>query len=242
MTKSKKAAKAEVVPSVSQLKATVLKEHKAAQVAARTTIAHAIRAGEALLQIRDALLLKNEWTDWIENEFPLNRSQGYLYMRLAQNKHLIPPHVKSLKAADKLMVGLPTIDGGPPRKRANDLAKQEAFRWREENVPYKQIAKRLGMSVGSVYRWFNPNYDKIRQRENRNASADRQARLEGRRLAVKNDTALSVAYALAERMRDVLGQARREAQTREAKASLERAEEYHHVTRDSVFEALKEEA
>jgi hypothetical protein len=240
---TKAAAKAEVVPSLDDLKAQVSKEHNAALVAARTTIAHAIRAGEALLQIRAILMPKGEWTQFIDHESPIDRTQGYRYMRLAQLRELIPPTVKSITEADELLKGLPSADGTGPRTRVEDLRKEEAQEWRAEEppVPYKEIARRLGLPVSTVHNWFKPRKAK-RDRASQKAEREREEQRAIRRLAAKNDTALSEAYATAERMRDILGQARREATTPEAKAALKRAEEYHHVTRDSVVEALKEEA
>jgi transposase len=240
--------KAEVLPSVKELKAVVVREHKAALVAARTTLAHAVRAGEALLQIRDILMLTDEWTSWIENDFPLNRSQGYLYMRLAHHKDLIPPKVESLSQAERLIAGLPSYDGSGSRARVDSVKRGEAERWRAEDppVPWKQIAKRLDVSVSTVYNWFygakGQRRYRQRQKKAQQLLKESEELKEAQRLASKNETALSEAYTLTERLRDVLGQARLEADTTEGIKAIKRAEEYNHVAHDSVVEALGEEA
>lgn len=233
----------EVVVSLDELKARVMREHNATLVAARTTIAHAIRAGEALIEIRAILLPKEEWTDWVEKEFPLTNSQGYLYMRLAKYKEMIPPKIESLTQADKLLVGLPSIDGGPARPRVDDLRKEEARRWREEDtpVPWKQIAKRLDLSVSTVYRWFKDTGDAARRKAASEALREKSEAETAARLARANKTALSEAYSLTERLRDVLGQARREAKTNVGRLSIRRAEEYNHGVHDFVVQALGEE-
>lgn len=237
-TKALQKPKAEVTASLAELEAIVTEQHELTLHAARTTVEHAVKCGEALLAIRLLLMPEGTWTQWLEEKFPTQRTTTYGYMRLARYKHLIPPGA-TLRDSERFVRSLPSIDGGPGRSRIDDLRKDEAKRWRAEEPPvgYKEIARRLGTSPSTVYNWFNgqSNNEKRARQLLREEKRTKQAK----RLAARNVTALSEAYQLAERMRDVLGQARREARTQDARRALKRAEEYHHIARDSVVEALR---
>src|ERR1041384_2005408 len=122
------------------LAATVRREHEACLAAVRTTFDHAVRAGEALLKVRDLLLPTGQWTKWLEDRFPMHKSQAYAYMRVATYQQLIPEGT-SIEVADKLVQGLSAIDGGPGRSRVADVTKKEAQRLRGAGASYKQIAR-----------------------------------------------------------------------------------------------------
>lgn len=227
--------------SLVELTEIVKKENDLALRAARTTLEHAVGAGEALLRIRLILLPEGKWTAWLAETFPDQSSTAYTYMRLARYKDLIPPGATQ-KEAHVLLGGLPSIDGGPGRGRIEDVRKEEARRWREEDPPvgFKVIAKRLDCSVSTVWNWFNGQNE--REREARAALKAAEIAKTTRKLAARNETALAEAYALSEKLRDVLGQARKEAKSQEGRLAIKRAEEYNHVVRDSTVEALGAEA
>jgi predicted transcriptional regulator len=232
----------EVVPAdrtatLDELAATVRREHEACLAAVQTTFDHAVRAGEALLQAREFLLPTGKWISWLEEHFPMHKSQAYAYMRVATYQHLIPEGT-GIVAADRLVQGLSAIDGGPGRARVTDITKEEAHRLRESGASYKQIAKQLGASVSTVHYWFNDGTRSQRDRRARRALKKQEQERAVRRAINKTGGALAEAYSLAERMDDVLGQAHREATEAEARRELARAHEFHRAMRDSIVRGL----
>jgi len=223
--------------TLDELAATVQREHEACHAAAQTTLAHAVRAGEALLQARELLLPTGMWVLWLERHFPKVKSQAYAYMRIATYKHRIPDGC-GIAAADKLVQGLSAIDGGPGRARVADVTKEEAHRLREQGASYKQIAKQLGASVSTVHYWFNDGTRLQKDKRARRALKKQEQERALKRAVNKTGGALSEAYSLAERMDDVLGQAHREAAESEARRELARAHEFHRAMRDSIVRAL----
>ncbi len=219
------------------LEETVQREHEACLIAAKTTFDHAVRAGEALLQIRDLLLPTGQWTKWVEERFPMHKSQAYTYMRVATYRHLIPEGT-GIGAANKLVEGLSAIDGGPGRARVADITKEEAQRLRVAGASYKQIAKQLGASVSTVHYWFNDGTRSQKDKRARQALKKQEQARALKRVVNKTGGALAEAYSLAERMDDVLGQAHREATEPEARRDLARAHEFQRAMRDSIVRSL----
>lgn len=223
--------------SLADLTTIVKREHEACQAAVETTLDHAIRAGEVLSRIRDILKPRGEWQRWIEEEFPRDRSTAYTYLRIYQHQGKLPPRVGRVTEADMLLRGLPDIDGGPPRKRITDDRKDEARELRDQGRSYKEIAKALGVSVSTVYNWFNDHQGK-HQREARAALKQSRQQKKINKAVRKHGGAIAEAYAMAERMQDVIAQAHTEAKEPQARRSLQRATEYHHAMRDFIVKAL----
>jgi transposase len=224
-------------PTLDELTATVLREHEACRVAARTTIDHALRAGEALLQIRDRLLESEGWIPWLKETSAIHRTTAYQYMRLASYSHLIPDG-SSIIAADRLIKSLPALDGGPGRPRVDDARKAEAERMRSRGLGYKEIAKEIGASVSTVYGWFNNGTKRDREKRARAALRKQEQDAEIRRVVKKKGGAIAEAYAMAERLNDVLGQAHAEAEDAEARRDLSAAHELQRGMRDRIVRAL----
>lgn len=224
-------------PSLDELAETIRREHDACRAAAKTTIEHAISAGEALLQVRERLTPTRQWMAWLEANFPKHRSSAYQYMRVATYRHLIPADY-GIAAADKLTKGLPTIDGLPGRPRIDDARKADAQRLRSEGKGYKEIARALDASVSTVYSWFNDGTKSQRDKRAREALRKEEKQRAVKRAVAKEGGALAEAYSLAERLDDVLGQAHREAKEPAARKELARAHEFHRAMRDSIVRGL----
>jgi transposase len=224
-------------PTLDELTATVLREHGACKAAAQTTIEHAVRAGEALLQIREQLVGTEGWMRWLADNPAMHRTTAYQYMRLASYQRLIPEGT-SLYRADKLIKSLPAIDGGPGRPHVEDGRKADARRMRDEGSSYKEIAKAIGASVSTVHAWFNDGTKDVRAKRARAALREQERAAKIRRAVKKTGGALAEAYAMAERLDDVLGQAHREATEPAAKWELAAAHELQRGMRDRIVRAL----
>lgn len=203
-----------------------------------TTIQYAIRAGEALLAARELTKPEGIWESWLAEHFPKNRSTAYTYMRVAAYQHRLPPSTTEITQADRLLKGLPDINGGPPRLRIPDERKKEAKQMRKGGRSYKEIAKHLEVSVSTVYAWFNGGARKSRERARRSAEAQQEKERVIRKAVRQKGGAIAEAYSMVERLDDVLAQAHREAEEPEARRSLSHAHEHHHAMRDFVVKAL----
>lgn len=211
-------------------------EHEQCMSVLKTTLEHAVRAGEALLKVRERTTPSGEWTRWLVENFPKHRTTAYSYMRLATYQDVLPPDT-SVSAADQLVRGLPAIGGGPPRARVSDLRKADAERMREEGFGYKQIAKQLGTSPSTVHAWFKGT-TKTRERAARH-TLQRQEEEQTIEQGVANaGEELAEAYSMAERMGEVLGAAHNEATDPSVRKELSRAQSFYQAMRDSIVGAL----
>jgi predicted transcriptional regulator len=224
-------------PTLDELAETIRAEHAVCMDAVESALGHAVKAGEALLSARELLLPDGTWVPWLEANFPRAKSTAYSYMRLATYQHLIPDGV-GITAGDRLVQGLSALDGGPGRARVSLVTKEEAERLRSDGASYKQIAKTLGASPATVHYWFNGS-KRSRQNKNAREALRQQERDKALKKAVcKTGGALAEAYAMAERLDDVLGQAHREATEKEARRDLARAHEFQRAMRDMIVRSL----
>lgn len=223
-------------PTLDELAATIRLEHEACMGVAQRTLEHATRAGEALLAVRERTMRTGTWTTWVRESAPLSRAQCYTYMRIAAFREFLPDGV-GIKEGEMLLAGLPALGTGRGRPRLPDSMKQDAERMRGEGVPYKQIAKRLGISPSTVHNWFNGTHRK-HQREAAKALREKRQQRAIKQAVTKTGGALAEAYSMAERMDDVLGQAHREATEPEARRELAKAHEFQRAMRDAIVRGL----
>jgi hypothetical protein len=230
-------AEAVTEPTLEELTATVLREHGACAAAARKTVDHAIRAGDALLQVRALLIQSEGWTLWLRENFPANRSTAYLYMRLSTYQHLVC-NADGVIGADRLLKALPSIDGGSGRPRIDDARKADAERLRASGKGYKAVAAEIGASPSTVYGWFNGGTKTARERAAREALRQKERDAKVRSVVKKKGGAIAEAYAMAERLNDVIGQAHRDAENPETRRELTAAHELQRGMRDRIVRAL----
>lgn len=74
------------------------REHEAVAAHVHAALAHAIAAGEFLLQARE-LVPRGQWEAWVYKNFRAPR-MSRPYMRLAKYKHLLPPDVEFTLASE----------------------------------------------------------------------------------------------------------------------------------------------
>lgn len=152
---------------LSDLSATIHREHDLARGANGDMLRHAIAAGEALIEAK-RLVPSGEWIAWIVENAPAGK--GYWccqsYMRLATLKDQVDPGL-SIGANLRLLTG---VDGASPgRPKVEEDVKAEALRlYGEGNLSHYEIARRVGVSRSTVRCWINPDWAREKeQRRNR---------------------------------------------------------------------------
>lgn len=231
-------------PTLRDLATTANEEHQLVLEAGSRMLEHAVRAGDALLAAH-AQVDRGKWLTWVEQNID---DYGYgavnVYMRLARHKaYLAERRPTTISAARSLLVGLPLFDDETSHLR------EEAQRLRDQGKTYAEIADLLGLSQGShVWQWLNPDgYKKSlertklynRRRRAERKALERQERNSAIKVAVKKaGGAQAEAYAMAERMQDVLGKAHREATDPEARREYALAGEHYRKMRDHIVSAL----
>lgn len=222
--------------SLARLASEVNREHAAALDAATTALEHAIRCGELLLEIRGQT--QSGWTRWLEDNFDGSVTTAQAYVRLAREKdQLLQAGITTLDAARELLAG-------PPRPNGNwysDDLRDEARRLSAQGLRNTRIAAELGVAHKTVRRWLDPKVVAADRERSRQAWAAlrRQSRdQEIKRVVRKLGGAPAEAYAMAERMQDVLAQAHRETEDPDQRRHLALAGEYYRKARDEIVRAL----
>lgn len=225
--------------SVSELASIANREHALAVAAAESIVLHAIAAGEALTEVHRRLGAR-KWSEWLKDSFTGSRALACVYMRIARHRDQISRDATSLSQAYNAVKGLPDI--APRALLANDdVIVNEAKALRSQGHSWAHIGRALGIHSSTARRYADPV---ARRRDNERARetvAARKAleRDQAIKQAVRKAGAgLAEAYAMAERMQDVLAQAHREATDPEARAALSAAGEHHRRMRDRIVAAL----
>jgi hypothetical protein len=243
------AATAEPVEAVgtklARLAATANREHHLVIQSGQAMVAHAVAAGEALLEAK-RIIDRGEWTRWLKESFEQSPTTANNYMRIARYKDFVLElGPESVAAALRLVqeAGLPR-----PRDVYNEEVRELALEMRVKGTPQKDIAALLGTSEEQVTYLLNPgSYERhlVRNREaRRRLAAEREARRREiharavKRAARKAGAAMAELYATSERMQDLLAAAHAETEDREARAALSRAGHHYRLMRDEVVRAL----
>jgi hypothetical protein len=85
--------------SLADLAARINAEHKAVATTLRDSVAHAITAGELLIEAKDRLA-HGEWLPWLREHCNISERTAQLYMRTAKNRAAIEARAKSATVAD----------------------------------------------------------------------------------------------------------------------------------------------
>jgi hypothetical protein len=128
--------------SLTDLAVRIRAEHEAARLAARTTIEHAIRAGELLIEAKQ-LVQHGYWGDWLHAHCDLSERSAQAYMRIARYqsnpqltadltiddalKVLAKPKPGVIDAADELIRADWLPDNGQVRIGILDLPDRNIF-------------------------------------------------------------------------------------------------------------------
>ena len=171
-----------------------------------SSIHHAIRTGELLLEARSRVPF-GEWEDWFAHNTPdVTIEHARTYMRVARHRDLIlreaPP---SLKAATKLLRRTTVSD-----VRFDKALRVECRRLKNTGLLNREIALEMGVSKATISRWLDPVAEQRYRAARRGSSrAGRLALKAEQRKAAAKAIGGNVAegYALIRRALDVLERA-----------------------------------
>jgi transposase len=217
------------------------KEHFLATQAGVEMVEHAIRAGSALL-CAQAQIEPGNWCRWLEqSEWPASRSLATSYMQIAHEQEAVRASgAQSIVAAKQHLIAMGT-PGRPSRLKYPDWVKDEAVRLVMDGKSVASVSRELGVSRPIISDWINPGAAKARQAK-RLAAIRRRKELERERAIKKAvrkaGAAVQEAWAMAERMQDVLAQAQRETEDRDARRALSEAGIHYRKMRDEIVRAL----
>jgi transposase len=222
-------------------------EHELVIEAGASMVEHAIRAGEALIRARQQCGY-GEWRPWIDENLKIRYAQVSTYMRLARYQEAVRASgMETIRAARDYLMG---FDGDSRCGLTNMPAwlRDEAQKLHSDGASRDDIAAQLGISRTTAYRWTDPTFlarhrEKIRQAAARRREVERLASEQEREREIKRavrraGAATREAYAMAERMQDVLAQAQRETEDREARRALSEAGVHYRKMRDEIVRAL----
>lgn len=234
---------ADVSPPLDELVATANREHELFERALEPALTHGLAAGEALLMARRQAL-SGDWDRWLSNNFVASAASANRYMRLAAYKDELGGHF-SMKTALEALRGLPDATRRGPSGRYSEEDRQSALRALDNGGKLVAVAASLGVSTTTVWRWRNPEKGleqrrrcAARRRQEAKEQATELREQEIRRAVRKAGAALAEAYSMSARMAAVLAQAEREAETPEARESLDSAIGHYHRMRDDIVRAL----
>jgi hypothetical protein len=214
---------------------TANREHELVLEAGTAMVAHAIKAGEALLKAKE-LVGHGGWEHWlVENIADKSLTTPRLYMRLARHRdQVLAAGPASLNVAQKLLIG-------GADSRVDQDRKDDARRLRKQGRTYQQIADELGCTRDSAYRWCNPKAEeRARRRHQMQSMAGRRAlnRQKRERAVRKAGGALAEAYSLIRKTLEALEQAETETQKREQRAHISSAMHRLYNAEDEIVKAV----
>jgi hypothetical protein len=236
--------------TLAELAATINHEHHAGSQRLAQTLEHWVRAGEALLTARDRCSL-GDWKAWLATNVDVSYTHACAYMRVARYadtlRELDEP-VTSVQGAVALIRQLPRATS--PLEGSRTLTKdqvEEAKELRAAGLAWGAIAELLGFRYAdhkTVQYALDPN---ARQRarasskrlRDAHAALQQQRREQEFKRAVRRaGAATAEAWSMAERMQDVLAQAQRETNDRDARRALSEASVHYRKMRDEIVRAL----
>lgn len=240
--------------SLDELAAEANREHSYALEAASAAVNHAIKAGEALTQIRDALASRPDgqsFMTWLGSEFGASDATAFTYMRLYAYRDRIRNSgidSQGIYQAKQFLRGLPMViaDESNRGKRYDEEVKEMARElWADgKGISLSEIARITGASRGVVTLWVDPaerQRKKERRRRYREKLIAQRQTAQRKRVetAIQNraDT-VSRAYSMIRKLTQVVDQGKVEVQDREGKEALRRAEDFLHQADAAIVKAL----
>lgn len=232
--------------------AALLQAHEQVLRAGADLIAAAARAGRILREIEAQHRREGGWRAWIEDNLPFTYATAHLYMRCAKHEDIIREQgwtrIREVKEGLGALVEPNHTGKGRTGKGKPEWMKDLAREMFKDGTCVARIAVELGVSPSSVKCWVDPAHEKVTRAKvaainKRRVRAERALREQERAAAIKlavrkAGAATQEAWAMAERMQDVLAQAQRETQTRQASEALSNAGVHHRRMRDDIVRAL----
>ncbi len=234
-------------PTLADLARVANSEHELACAAAESAIEHAIRAGEALIAIRERIQ-PGKWSEWLEKQWSSSQTVAYIYIRVATYREHIPNSARSLSDARRAIRGesLPYLFAGPGRTSRGypPERKIEAARMIQDGLSLAEAAEAMGVHRETVHSWINPN----RAGQHREQEKRRRARLKADRASAsrsERDRAVKRAgggvselYSLIRKAAQVADSLGRDGATAEIRAGANRAISKIHAAEDDIVRAI----
>lgn len=223
------------------------REHKLSLIGAEAMVEHAIQSGLALLNAKQQCE-EGQWGRWLDENWQSASITARLYMRLARYQNEIRASGSTSMLAARRHLVMIEAPLAPKREGKPTWVKQQAIDLYAEGLSQSEVARRVGLSLGTVHEWLRPDLAGPRRQRKREADKERRAQrhaeqerayaLKVRRVARKAGGAIAEAYAMAERMQDTIAQAHREATDPEAREALSLSGEHYRKMRDQIVRAL----
>jgi transposase len=225
--------------------------HQAVLRAGVDLITAAAQAGEALLELKQRTAA-GTWRQWIEDNLPFSYATAHLYMRCYKHQSVIRSQgwtrMTEIKDGLGALVAPEHENKGRNGRARPEWMKDLARDMYGEGATYTAIARELNVHMQTVKCWVDPAFQaesrrKVAAINKRRIRAERLLREQERDRAIrqavkKAGAAVQEAWAMAERMQDVLAQAQRETTDREAREALSKAGVHYRKMRDEIVKAL----
>lgn len=221
----------EATPTLHELAAVVNREYELAFQAARTSLEHAIRCGEALSEAR-IQVPEGQWSAWLTENFNGASSTANKMMRLALYQHQLPEGV-GVDGAHAMLQGLQRTNG--MIVEAEPSTKRAAVRlYNRGGMTLEQVADQFGVCASTVHNWVKRD-ERLRRDEAARKALERQER---DRAVRKIGGAVAESYSLLRKTAQALDRAAEEATDREVRAALNSAMAKLHEAEDEIVKAL----
>lgn len=222
-----------VMRSIDELKRIAQAQDALALAAGARAVEHALRAGDALIEIRERLG-HGAWHRWLEDNWGRSLNRAQAYMRLARFRPIIEAEKpNTITGATRLLVGMDD-------NRVDPSLKTRAQQLRDEGATWDEIASSLGRSAASIRRWLDPQqreHARLRAKH-RSKKALREQRQEQRAAQVRACGGdVQSAYSLIRNAIHVLQAALKSEQNPEARKLFEGATNSLYNAEDKVVAA-----
>lgn len=225
------------------------REHELARESGAAMVEHAIRAGEVLEEASGQFESRRGYKAWLAENFHASEHTSHLYRRLARYQNEVRASgAMSIAKASRYLAGSPDISSKTGPRGTSDIVVADMRRMRTEGWTYKAIAAEVGVSQSTVMYWVRPaTKANVKRRavaaKKITHAAEKALREEQRNQAIKRavrkaGAATAEAYAMAERFQDVIAQAQRETEDRDARRTLSEAAVDFRRGRDKIVRAL----
>lgn len=230
-------------PTLDELAAIANNEHDLAVAAAESAIAHAVSAGEALIEARRQVP-NGKWTKWLEENWKASETIAYIYVRVATFKDHIPDDAGTLHEARAAIRSLPYLFRGRTDRGFGDEIRNEVKRLHNDGLSLRSISEVVGVHKETVHRWVNPErakqsrQDDVRRMRQRRAEREALKRQERDAAARKAGGGVSEAYSLIRKLAQVLDGLERDGETVEIRAAGGSSTRMLYKIEDTIVSAL----
>lgn len=240
--------------SLAEFATELTRAHALVQQAADEVLIAAANVGVILLEAKRQrqAMRPGDWRVWVTDNLPFSYATARLYIQCAKHRTVIEnqgwTRITQVRDGLAALIGPDNKGKGITGKTKPEWMKTLARDMYSDGIPIAHIAKELGVNHSSVKGWVDPEWQAAARKKQaacnkrrilaERALIDRERDQSIKRAVSSVSGALSEAYAMAERMQDVIGQAHREMNDTEGKRALSLAGEHYRRMRDEIVRAL----